>query len=71
MAPLTKRLQGWLEKATLQWLLLLGGRCGLGFLLLLTTSVISHLGSPHIAGSGRSDPEQRLSPVLYLKFPKK
>lgn len=71
MTHLAKSLQGWLEEATLKWLVVLAGCGGVGFLLLLNSSVISHLGSPDIARSGWSDPEQRPSPVLYFKFPKK
>lgn len=63
MTHLTKGPQGWLEKATLKWLVVLGGHCGLAFLLLLTSFVISHLPSPCIAAAGLSDPEQRLGPI--------
>lgn len=43
---------------------MLGGRCGLVFLLLLTSSAISHLPFPCTEAAGLSELEQRLGPVL-------
>lgn len=58
MTPFSKGPTGWLEEVSLRWQVMLGGCCGLAFLLLLPSSVISHLHSPSCAAAGLSDPNR-------------